>query len=492
MKIDSPVRIGWRFRVLLTLAAAAPFALGAGKRIVVHPEDTGAALINPGMGWVLHHYDNSLRRYGADLEPSDTVEEFPGFSTVYFRLAWSYLEPEEGRFNWSVVDTPAQRWIAKGKKIAFRFTCSESSGNQPYATPEWVRRAGAKGYFFDRRKGITENGRSWEPDFDDPIFLEKLDRFLAAAAARYDGDPNVAFIDVGSFGVWGEGHTGASTRLPYSAATVRRHLDLYRKHFKKTLLVVNDGMGNRDRGIEVLYYARSLGMTLRDDSILVRPGKNAYHREYLAPLFWPQLPVILESEHYGTSRDKGYWGDGSLYLEAIEKYHASYASVHWYPREFLEENKTLIHRINQRLGYRLQLLEASWPEEIRRDEPLVVGYRWRNAGVAPCLPGGHPAITLKDDRSGIAAVFVDEGFDVRVLPVGPPGEALPVGREAKAVSQASKPLISFSLPPEPVLKPGTYDLYISVGTRNGTPTIALPLPDGDGQRRYRLGRITIR
>src|ERR1022692_675298 len=118
-----------------------------------------------------------------------SVAEFPGASTVYLRLAWSYIEPEENRFNWAVVDTPAQRWIAKGKKIALRFTSSETDRDQPYATPEWVRKAGAKGYFYSYGKGIDPQGTNWEPDYDDPIFLGRLEHFLATAGARYDGNP---------------------------------------------------------------------------------------------------------------------------------------------------------------------------------------------------------------------------------------------------------------------------------------------------------------
>ena len=106
-----------------------------------------------------------------------------------------------------------------------------------WATPEWVQKAGAKGYDFRPGKGVEPDGPFWEPDFDDPVFLAKLDRFLAAMAARYDGNPEVAFVDVGSLGVWGEGHTGASTRRPILPATVKRHIDLYKKHFHKTLLV---------------------------------------------------------------------------------------------------------------------------------------------------------------------------------------------------------------------------------------------------------------
>ncbi len=168
---------------------------------------------------------------------------------------------------------------------------------------------------------------------------------------------------MGSFGIWGEGHTFSSTKKPYSAETVRRHIDLYTKHFKKTLLAANDDFAIQDRGKQAIEYAAQQGLTLRDDSILVQGGKNAYLSAGFAPLFWQKLPVILESEHYGPSQKRGNWKDGSLYLEAIEKYHASYASVHWWPHEFLAANEDLVRKINLRLGYRLQLVEASWPSD---------------------------------------------------------------------------------------------------------------------------------
>jgi hypothetical protein len=101
---------------------------------MIKPKDTGEILINPGMGWTMHFYSNVARNYGSKLEPSDTLEDCPGVSTVYLRLPWSYLEPEEGKYNWAILDTPAQRWIAKGKKIALRITCSENW--MTYATPK--------------------------------------------------------------------------------------------------------------------------------------------------------------------------------------------------------------------------------------------------------------------------------------------------------------------------------------------------------------------
>jgi hypothetical protein len=474
------------------LTAAVSAAGAEPARTAVRPADNGAALINPGMGWMFQHYDNNISRYTVDLEPWDGVDEFPGVSSVYIRLAWSYLEPEEGRFNWAIIDTPMQKWVSKGKTVAFRFTTSEGSPRQGFATPRWVEQAGARGFYIDARK-IVEKSETWEPDFNDPVYLDKLDHFLAALAARYDGHSDVAFVDVGTFGVWGEGHTVASTGLPYDFATLKRHIDLHRKHFKRTLLVANDDFALQGRGLEILGYARDQGLGLRDDSILVEPGERAYYHAYLAHNFWPRVPVVLESEHYGSSKRRNAWGDGRLFLQAIEDYRASYATVHWFPREFLEDNADLVARINRRLGYRLQLVEASWPSEIPAGGSLAIGYSWRNAGVAPCLPGGHPTVTLKDAKDGIAAVFVDQDFNVRELPVGPPEKAKIISRAqwTTGFPQENKPLATHTIPPAHILKPGIYQVCISVGDATGRPVIALPLADDDGHRRYRLGTLTV-
>lgn len=470
----------------LVLSSAAVCAARV-SQCVVRPANHGRALVNPQMGWTFHHYSNIIRNYGSRLEPSDTLDNFPGLSAVYLRLPWSFIEPEEGVFNWSIVDTPAQRWISKGKQVAFRFSCTESWLR--YATPKWVQDAGAKGYNFTPGK-LQEDGPYWEPDYGDPVFLRKLEQFLAAAAGRYDGNPNVAFIDVGSFGVWGEGHTYHSTRKKYSPDVLKRHIDLHVKHFKRTLLAANDDFASQEANVDqnskrafaegtIIRYAFEKGLTLRDDSILVQKPPRHYFHADMAQMFWPKLPVVLECEHYGSSRDRGAWQDGSKYLQAVEDYHACYASIHWWPEEFLREQKDLIDRINRRLGYRLELREISWPGQVQKGRPFAVGMTWSNVGVAPCYPGGYVALTLKDHKGGIVAVLVDESFDVRSLKVGP--------ADAPVVHQVTT---KFDFARN--INAGAFDVYVSVGLRDGTPVIALPLENGDGQRRYKLGRIDVK
>lgn len=466
---------------LLGTHFASPSALAQSPpenaRVEVHPTDNGQALVNPQMGWTFHFYSNCLDNYGSKLPPSDTLTDFPGLSNIYLRLPWAFIEPEEGKFQWSVVDAPAQRWIDKGLQVDFRFTACESWLR--YATPQWVQDAGAKGHNFSPGK-VDPQGPFWEPDYGDPVFLEKLRHFLQAAAQRYDGNANVAFIDVGSFGVWGEGHTWSSTQLKYPADVIKQHLDLYASIFKHTLLAANDdltflGAGGQDE--TVLAHARQLGMTLRDDSICVQPPPKSYLSDKLASPFWPHLPVILETEHYGGSVHNKAWNNEAL-LQSIEDYHASYLSIHWFPHEFLEKERAVIDRINLRLGYRLQLREASWPATVRRSEPLNFRSAWANVGVAPCYPGGYVAFTLKDAAGGIVAVFVNETFDVRSLETAPPDKAVATTVESSHGQAINEPA-------------GEFDVFISLGLRDGTPKIALPLPDDDGHRRYRLGRIQV-
>lgn len=446
--------------------------------------DNEKALINPDMGWTMHFYSNVVKNYGSRLEPSDTLDWFEGCSTIYLRLPWAFIEPEEGKFNWAIVDTPAQRWIASGKKVAFRFTCCENW--LEYATPKWVEDAGAKMIRFDFGKGPTPNGKFCDPVYDDPVFLKKLGNFLAEAGRRYNGNPNIAFIDVGTFGMWGEGHTGYSSRLNQEQTDhiVKIHVDLHLKYFPNTFLCISDDVIGSTRpgdDFPMMNYCLEKGVSLRDDSILVNPAPNSWYHTALAQKFWPKMPVIIEHEHYKLSLKHKAWND-DLLLKSVEEYHGSYMSIHWFPDVLWKERTPIIKKINMRLGYRLLPKEIVFPKSAVIGEYFDASSVWANVAVAPCYPGGYWTLTLKDNKNGIVATLVDDQFNFRDLKVGEPGKA-PV-KELKTKFRAG--LIA------PVTNPGVYDVYLSVGQRDGTPVFALPInaPD-DGKRRYKIGQMEL-
>jgi hypothetical protein len=168
-----------------------------------------------------------------------------------------------------------EKWTANGLAISFRISCKETSTDrieQQFATPRWVMEAGAKGGHYRMGKAIGPEG-PWEPVYDDPVFLEKLERFIAAFAARYDGQPWLRYVDVGSIGDWGEGHCWASSRKTLSFAVRKLHVDLHLKYFKRTQLVISDDYvhalpDSAER--ETLHrHILSNSISYRDDSIMV-------------------------------------------------------------------------------------------------------------------------------------------------------------------------------------------------------------------------------
>ncbi len=451
---------------------------------LVRPQDHGRALINPCMGWTLHYYSDLIENYGSELAPSDTVDDFPGIGAVYLRLPWAFLEPEEGKFTWETFDTPAQRWIDNGQQVCLRVTAMESW--MYHATPRWVFEAGAKGY--------DVNGVIFEPEYEDPVFLEKVENFVRAMALRYDGNPNVAFIDIGHFGMWGEGHTVRTSPVhgrTWGIETQKKFIDLYCRHFKRTQLCISDDYaGPTEPGFRfpIMDYAFSKGVTMRDDSLLVsRPPEQWYHAD-MAQLFWPEMPVILEHAQYGHALEWGTW-DSDLLVRSIEEYHASYMSIHWFPYEQLEGTREAVDRINRRIGYRLRCEEVRWPETVDIGEEFEIVSTLSNAGVAPCYAGGYLCYTLKDKKGGIVAVLVDESFDVRDLKVGPE-DAVP-SFELRSRFRVAPKFTDRTTDSYRKFAPGTYDLFVSVGRRDGTPLYRLPYGREDGKRRYFLGEITM-
>ena len=473
--------------VALAIACFTVFAHGA----VVHPIDDGRPLSNPGMGFTMQYYSN-LPFYGDRLDPADTLEWFPSATVCYLRIPWSKLEPEEGVFNWSALDTPAQRWLRRGGQIALRVTASEHWLR--FATPEWVKDAGAKGteYVFGFEHSKTElpgGALPWDPDFGDEVFLSKLENLVRALAVRYDGDERVAFVDIGSYGLWGEGHTFASSRVSEEKRLVdiKKHIDLWTKYFKKTQLVVSDdidGHDNRSGNYPLLDYARSKGVSWRDDSILVDKFTPWHHADQ-ATRYWKTMPVVLETQHYDQSQECGAW-DGEKLVEAVEAHHASFLSIHGTPRTLYRDNKEAFDRIALRIGYRLRPVEIAWPDRIEAGsgaKPFAVSFAFANAGVAPSYKPYHPCLTVKDARGAIVAVLADGGFDMRRLEPAPSADA--------AVSQTHEAHFRIGADNYPVTPEGTFDVYLSVGRPDGTPVVELPLPGSDGERRYKIGKIEI-
>jgi hypothetical protein len=370
------------------------------------------ALENPDKGWYHHYPDNHVNKY-LIREDADLLD-FPGMDHLYLRLAWVYLEPQEGQFDWNVIDQIIDKWVGHGLGVAFRISCKETSTDrieQQFATPKWVMEAGAKGGYYRNGQELGPDG-PWEPAFDDPVFLEKLENFLREFAARYDGKPWVRCLDVGSIGDWGEGHLHSGSRKQYGYQVRKKHIDLHRKYFSRTQIVVSDdfvyAIADPQERQQMHRYVIEHGLTYRDDSILVDWYITAHPRTWTvrSPEFfadvWRTRPTILELEHYGHVKRNGNWlgqpgsslvtfGGGQsgadFFRGALATLRATYIGYHGDARDWHTENPELTVELLNRCGYWYFLHRVEVPEKFDPGNQCVFRFAWENRGVAPAY---HP------------------------------------------------------------------------------------------------------
>ena len=448
--------------------------------------DNESAITNPGMGWNFAYFSDDLRNFGTTLHNDDYLDWFP-CDIVYFRLGWNLIEPEEGKYNWEFTDKVAEEWRKRGKRVAYSWNVCYP-GEQ--AAPLWLKEAGAQGVEYDviaeaakwgfnyklewmpptMQERYKKGEKTWVPNYDDPVFLEKLEGFLEAAAERYDGKDWVEFVEVGSLGSWGEGHIHMSWPAKITDEMRLTHIKLWRKHFKKTTVFVNDDLADTK---ETINYSLENGLGMADWSIQVDDGngKERGVNKEQTDRFWKTTPVLLEN--HPTTPPK------RLYLQAMEAGHASYLRLHSDPYFAFNESVELIQAMNLRLGYRLQFPKIQFNSVIKPGGMLSFSFSMRNAGVAPCYRGGYPILTLKDKDGKVVLNHVISDFDVKALMPGKTADS------AEPVQGSADIKISSDI------RKGKYDMFVAVGDKVGQPVYNLPYDGGDDERRYLVGEVVI-
>jgi hypothetical protein len=357
-------------------------------------QDADAVIENPGKGLYHHYYDNSTTVYPSKREEIDAI---PACRQLYIRIPWSVLEPRQGQFDWSRIDDLVRDYQPGGYTFSFRISCKETG--YVYATPEWVRLAGAKGGFFKADPNWGEN--AWEPVWDDPVFLKHLETFLNELGRRYDGKPWLEYVDIGSIGDWGEGHTHFGSRKPVPLEVRRKHIDLHRAALPKTPLALIDDFCAYQTGdaeaTGLFEYARSKDCWLRDDSLGVDWWLNqgaAKTWSVAKPAWfaatWPKAPTVIELEHYHMMKNARNWRgqDGSergadWLLKAMDLCRPTWLGYHGWAAEWLKDNPKLTRELANRTGYWLFPEEVALPQQAKPGGAVALRLRVQNRGWAP-------------------------------------------------------------------------------------------------------------
>ena len=376
-----------------------------------HISDDKTVLENPHKGWYYHFVDNSLKR----SKYRDRVEKGQRFVTngmhhVYLRFDWGDIEAEgEGILDWSEIDAIMDERCALGYKVSIRI-CTFEGGGITYATPKWVFDLGAA---FTEVRTVGADGKTYlayEPDYGDGIYLDKLDRFLARCAEKFNNDPRVEFVDVGSFGTWGEGHTGSGSDKVFPFDVLKKHINLHLKHFNRKTVILNDDFiehawKSSPADASRLYdYCLGKGMGIRDDSICVDGyvrlfGFNTLRFPSIFEQFAKNAPVDIEFAHVYHNIDERF-KDGLPILEALRTAHATYAGFHGYEDEWHAKSAYLTDYIANRLGYWFFIDGVDLGSPCSGATEMATVYV-RNNGYARCYHSYELRLRLTDGEGNV-------------------------------------------------------------------------------------------
>jgi hypothetical protein len=318
-------------------------------------------LDNPLKGWAPYAFEG--QRYALP------------HTMAFHYVSWRDLEPTEGEYQFTKFERRWETEGSRGRHLILRLYMDYP--NQPNALPQWLITQGVK----QTRYETKEVGNGWSPDYEDPRLLAALERLIAKMGTRYNRDPRVAFLQLGTLGFWGEWHTWPRESLFASNAVQRRVVNAYRKAFpdkhimgryaggelaRPDWLGFHDDMfpedtdppaGTRTFEGTFLPVMRKSGLTQRwrtapiGGEMVPRAAKR-----FLGPE-WETTKRALESAHFTWV---GPYGPNMESLNASEL-----ARAEWMVR---------------RMGYNFVLQQA---EFARNPDHLAIDLSGQNTGVAP-------------------------------------------------------------------------------------------------------------
>ncbi len=347
--------------------------------------------LNAGEGWDEH---------GPVVFPPAVKPVADGYlpSTVaYCRWFWETVEPEQGRYDFSMIDRALAVSAARGQTLGIRIMAHGAS-TQAFV-PSWYAEACPMEVL-----QFNEYPPGPVPVYEAPEYVEHFGNLLRALGQRYDGHPKLEYVDGAFFGPWGEG-AGV-----YSPERVQQFVDLLREAFPQTLrLALLEGDQLR-LGVAAGsgWRCDCFGDLRRREHPTIPPALTWNHTFDCYPRAvvkgrvqnaWQKAPVCFES----------CWVPATWYREGFDldfimaqglKFHGTYfmPKSNPIPGPWIDK----LAAFCQRLGYRFQLRQVALPDSILARGELAFEAWIENVGVAPLYHRYVPALRLRQgDREEV-------------------------------------------------------------------------------------------
>ncbi len=374
---------------------------------VYYPSENREILINPYKGLIIYP--------GTQIFTGDMRSGAGKIGSIlYHRFSWCYVEPEDGVYNWEMFD----KNIEFCKKYGMQFGVgigstvnynSNTSYNQD--TPEWLFELGCNYTAEDMGNGCVIK----VPDYDDPIFRERMQKMIDAFSERYNYNETIAYVDMRNYGNWGEWHF---FQLP-----INRELDAKRTNeqffeyidmFKDMKLPTLSFVSKTDVAKHAL---ETFGAGIRADG-LVSPNESTQHQK-MTMVKNKAMAVGEWFEQYTTVYQPGgkyaYYKDMVPILferQVVEGSISAMAFLNWDADNAYRLWPEMYERMANILGYWYKPVKIEHSKDITKG---LFKLKVKNDGVAQLFAGYEKKAVVKlalaDDDGNIIDTVVLDGFD---------------------------------------------------------------------------------
>ena len=459
----------------------------ADKTVTTNPIETDEALTNPGMGWLL--IDTALDEF-IDAGSSG---DYPLVSYVSIMSSWNELEPEEGKYNWSLVDKSIEEWTKKDKHIKFRI----STDDFPYYTrvakgvPDWLVEQGVP-----VKSDYYQEFMLRFPDANNKLYQEKLKNFMNAFVEKYGDNPHLTLVDLRGYGLWGEWHSGYTYDTEaerksalksifdiwYDAWSPKKMLSMNYSHEWRSF-VVN---GKRPTTYEE-YLAYSVY-----DHVLTKDNNICWEREgfygAMEPNEWRLNEATFNDGKVQVAEIAAGYSD--LAMKSIEdgidhhakaldeclRGHPNYITIFGWDKkgsapDFYSERQDLIIKGLNNMGYRFVPYNVTYRPEVKSGETASISLNLKNLAVGRCHEDAALELSLWDNTGKKASAL----SDIKLLDVIKESDAS--GKVEIAVPAGLK---------------GQLTLKSAIVDKDGKPVIRMPLKGRDSESYCPIGSISVK
>lgn len=350
---------------------------------------SGSPIVNPHKGFVQYAWSSNFLSsvYWEAALAYGTNEAWDYCTVVYTGCGWNKIQKGKNEYDWSFIDDLLQLCAESGRTLGWRIYPTDTGakkeaepGSGEYV-PQYIYDEGCK--FVDATIKGTET-KIKVPDWSDPIYIQACKDFAAEMARRYDGDERVEFIDIRSFGNWGEWHCSQLVDSEMPSEEIQKDMIAYYKSVFKTTQLV---MPSDCRG-DVYNYALSLGIAKRDDGLIQIAGRE----NDLAKCYEAGLPTVGENcdiyEKLLTLDDSDRWHQKwtlERWKSVINVAHLTYYELDRQScaMTFFKDNAQYVKEMTTKLGYNFEVTAAhiAFDENLKLQLEVTI----KNTGLAPAF-----------------------------------------------------------------------------------------------------------